>query len=348
MYQSSTMPRRTGRLLVIFALFELALAAGFWFLVGDEPRDGGGMRLTAILLGGVGVILLLVGLFSMRRAAKKDRVSMSGVAGTGEIVALTQTGVYMNDQPQVQLDLLVTIPGRSPYRVKVKEIVPLIMLGRLQGTLPVRVDPAEPETVVIQWDQSNVGSGPGGLDPSAFVVGGPGTRVLWSAGSDAGAASGMGASAPMSPETLGQVNAAIAAAMAAVGGGAAPVATPAGPPGADGSAGWAAQPGQPWQPGQPGQAGYTIEELRTYLRSNGLSGTARIDRLDDSGQTVGDERLFTMVTTVSIPGRAPFAIGPTAAMVPLEKVGRVAVGVALPVLVAPDNQNMMMVEWERV
>jgi hypothetical protein len=47
--------------------------------------------------------------------------------------------------------------GRSPYRATVKEIVPLIMLNRLQGTLPVRVDPARPESVVVQWNQPNVG-----------------------------------------------------------------------------------------------------------------------------------------------------------------------------------------------
>ena len=100
--------------------------------------------------------------------------------------------------------------------------------------------------------------------------------------------------------------------------------------------------------GQAAQAGYSVEQLRAYLRANGIAGMARIDRLDDSGQTVGDERLFTMTTTVSIPGRSPFVTGPSAAMVPLEKVGRIAVGVALPVRIAPDNQDMVMFEWDRI
>jgi hypothetical protein len=100
--------------------------------------------------------------------------------------------------------------------------------------------------------------------------------------------------------------------------------------------------------GQAAQAGYTMEQLRAWLRANGLAGTARIDRLDDSGQTVGDERLFTMTATVTIPGRPPFVTGPSAAMVPLAKVGRIAVGVALPVRVAPDNQNMLTFEWDRI
>jgi len=296
MYRSSTVGRRGGRMLVALGVFELVLAAGFWLIPGGLPEAGGAMMLTGAILGGVGVILLVIGLLWMRSAAKKDRISATGVAGTGQIMGLGQTGMTVNDQPQVELDLLVTIPGRSPYRAKVKEIVPLIMLNRLQGTLPVRVDPAHPETIIVQWDQPNIGmEGLEGFE-------------------------GLEASDSRRDETLGQV----AAAMAATGGGAAPVF------------------------GQEAQAGYTVEQLRAWLRANGIAGTARIDRLDDSGQTVGNERLFTMTTTVSVPGWAPFVTGPSAAMVPLEKVGRVAVGVALPVRVAPDNRNMLMFEWDRI
>jgi hypothetical protein len=260
----------------------------------------------------VGVILVLIGLRWMRSAAKKDRISTTGVAGTGQIMGLRQTGVTVNDQPQVELDLLVTIPGRSPYRAEVKEIVPLIMLSRLQGTLPVRVDPAEPDAVVIQWDQPNVGlGGLDGLDVDEIARFG---TVLYATGGRAGEPGSA------TDETLGQV----AAAMAAAGGGAAPVFDRA------------------------AQAGLSVEQLRAWLRANGLPGTARIDRLDDSGQSVGDERLFTMTATVTVPGWPEFVSGPSAAMVPLAKVGRVAVGVSLPVRVAPDNRNMLMFEWDRI
>jgi hypothetical protein len=314
MYRSSTMGRRSGRILVMVAVMELALAAGFWFVLGDMAYAGDGMRLTATILGITGAVLLVVGLLLMRGAAKKDRISASGVAGTGQIMGVTQTGALINNQPQVELDLLVTIPGRSPYRAKVREIVPLIMLSRLQGTLPVRVDPTEPEAVVIQWDQPGIGSGDG-AGATAFDARGV------AAGAGTGDGPGFGGPGSSTDETLGQV----AAAMAASGShGAAPVF-------ADAS-----------------QGGYSVEQLRAWLRTNGISGTARIDRLDDSGQTVGDERLFTMTTTVSIPGRPAFTSGPSAAMVPLEKVGRVAVGVALPVKVAPDNQDVQMFEWDRI
>jgi len=330
MYRSSTIGRRGGRMLVLVALFELGLAAVFWLVFAEMAGADAGdaMRLTGAILGGVGVMLLLGGLLWMRGAAKKDRISATGVAGTGQIMGLGQTGVTVNDQPQVELDLLVTIPGRSPYRAKVKEIVPLITLNRLQGTLPVRVDPAEPDTVVVQWDQPNVGfEALGGFDLAEIARsgtvpyaagGGPGG---FAGGGGPGGFAGGGGPGSGVDETLGQVAAVLAA---TGGGGAAPVY------------------------GEAAQAGYTMEQLRAWLRANGIAGTARIDRLDDSGQTVGDERLFTMTATVSLPGRPSFVTGPSAAMVPLEKVGRIAVGVALPVRVAPDNQNMLTFEWDRI
>jgi len=312
MYRSSTMGRRAGWALLLTGLFELALTGGFWFLAGATPDGAGGMLVTAAILGLIGILLLVIGVVLLRRAAATDRISAKGVPGTGQIMGLRQTGMMLNAQPQVELDLLVTIPGRASYRAKVKEIVPLIMLNRLEGTLAVRVDPARPRTVIVQWDQPNMGLASPGAEWGSGWASGP--------GAPAGFGGPPGAPGSGTDETLGQV----AAALAAAGGGAAPVF------------------------GQAAQAGYTVEQLRADLRANGLAGTARIDRLDDSGQTVGDERLFTMTTTVTIPGRAPFSTGPSAAMVPLEKVGRIAVGVALPVRVAPDNQDMLMFEWDRI
>jgi hypothetical protein len=151
------MGRRSGRIMLVVALFELALAGGFWLLSGLVPDAREGMLITAGILGSTGIVLVVVAIVLLRRAAATDRISAMGVAGTGQIMGLRQTGVLVNGQPQVELDLLVTVPGRTPYRVKAREIVPLIMLNRLQGTLPVRVDPARPETVVVQWDQPNVG-----------------------------------------------------------------------------------------------------------------------------------------------------------------------------------------------
>jgi len=67
-------------------------------------------------------------------------------------MGLRQTGVLINGQPQVEMDLLVTVMGPQSVSREGEGVVPLIMLNRLQGTLPVRVDPARPESIVVQWD----------------------------------------------------------------------------------------------------------------------------------------------------------------------------------------------------
>jgi hypothetical protein len=288
--------RMVGWVLVVTGLFELLLAGAFWMIptMIGEPAADAGLQLTAVILGVTGLGLVVVGLVLVRRAAATDRVSARGQPGTAQILGVGQTGMFVNNNPQVSLDLQVQVLGRSPYRVTVKEVVPLVMLNRLQGTVPVRVDPDDPNRVVVQWG----------------LLGAPGAP-----------GAGFGGAGSSSDESL----AAVATAMAASGASdAAPVFS------------------------QLGQENVSIEQVRAYLRANGISGTARIDRLEDSGQTIGDERLFTMTTTVTVPGRPTITTDPSAAMVPLEKVGRIAVGVVLPVKVAPDNENLVMFEWDRI
>jgi hypothetical protein len=298
----SSAARSAGFVLILVAIIELASAAVLWLVFADLPVIEESMRLTAVILGITGVLLLAIGLVLWRRARATDRISTAGQPGTARILGVAQTGVFVNRNPQVALDLEVEVLGRSPYRVTVREVVPLVLLNRLQGTLPIRVDPADPQKVVVQW----------GLVGAAGPAGG---------GSVGAAGGGFGGPGSSSDESLD----AVARAMAVSGSSdAAPVYA------------------------QPGQESVSIEQLRAWLRANGLSGTARIDRLEDSGQTVGDERLFTMTTTVSVPGRATITTAPSAAMVPLEKVGRIAVGVVLPVRVHPENENLLMFEWDRI
>ncbi len=93
---------------------------------------------------------------------------------------------------------------------------------------------------------------------------------------------------------------------------------------------------------------YSVEQLRQYLRTSGLQGEARIDKLTDTGQIVGDERLYTMQVTLSLPGREPLQLAESAAMVPLRAMHKVRVGWKVPVRVAADNPNLMMFEWDKV
>ena len=343
MYRSSSIARRGAPWLIGVGVLQVALGVFFVIGLGGIPYAGGGMVFTDAILLLVGIGLIVGGIVWLRRAADTDRISDTGLTGVGQVTAITQTGTMINHQPVIVIDMLVTVQGRAPYAARVKEPVPLILLNRLGGSLPVRVDPARPDRVVIQWDRLN--------DPTAYAAPGAPMASMPMAGMP------MAGAMPMAPGMPNAGGMETVRGVPAVGG--VPVQAIAGGPGGPGSdvdetlaqvAAAMAGSGSTVAPvyGTPGQGGISVEQLRAYVRANGISGMARIDQLADGGSTIGDERLFTMTTTVFLPERIPFTSGPSAAMVPLEKVPKIAVGVELPVKVAPENDHLVMFEWEKV
>jgi hypothetical protein len=154
-FTSSTFGRYTGKWLIGTAVFELLLAAGLGGAGLFVPSARGGLLLTAAFLAAVGIVLLWFGLRAAANAERAERIEASGLPGRATIVGLAQTGMFLNENPQIRLDLSVEIPGRPIFHVSHKEFVPLILLGRLApgGVLPVKVDQADPTHLVIQWDQ---------------------------------------------------------------------------------------------------------------------------------------------------------------------------------------------------
>lgn len=288
-FSSSTYSSYMGKWLIGIGVLELALAAIFGYFGATIPILAFGFLLTAAILGVTGLVLILFGLRSRRSAADADRIATIGLAGTATITGLTQTGMSLNDQPQVEMELMVSIPGRAPYQARRKEFVPLILLGRLSSglPLPVKVDPADPQRLVIEWGA-----------PSSMPATAGGGQI----------------------ETLAQVQAALADS-----------GLPAAAPYASAE-----------------QAGYTVDQLRATVRATGIEGTATITKLADTGEIVGDERLFTMEVTLHLPGRPDQQLPASAAMVPIAAAANVAIGRTVPVKVARDNPNLVLFEWEKL
>jgi len=307
-FTGGTIGRTAGFWLILTAVIELALAGVFVFVALTVPFVGEGMLLTAGILGAVALVCLVIGLRVRRSAAANDRLLASGLAGQAAITGLTQTGMYLNENPQVAMDLLVELPGRPAYAARRKEFVPLILLGRLSSgaPLPVRVDPADPQRLVIDWQNAGFATP---TVPGRLVDARPAT----------GAASGVSPASAID-ESVGQVQAALQVSGVPV------------------TAAYAT----------PDQANYTVEQLRDHLRQNGLAATARIDQLMDMGKVVGDEKLYTMQVTLELPGQAPEQLQPSAAMVPLTAAPKVRVGWRVPVRVSADNHQLLMFEWDKV
>ncbi|MFL5796916.1 MAG: hypothetical protein ACJ77A_03160 [Actinomycetota bacterium] len=151
-FTSSTFGKYTGGWLIGTAIFELVLSAGF-FVFGLSSGIAG-LTMTGVILGIVGIVLLVFGIGSRKKAAEADRIDQTGLAGTAQITGMTQTGMYLNNNPQIGLNLMVAVPGRNPYPIEVKQFIPLMLLGSLSvgRTLPVKVDQQDPGKVVIDWD----------------------------------------------------------------------------------------------------------------------------------------------------------------------------------------------------
>ncbi|WP_433609249.1 hypothetical protein ACQP2P_37780 [Dactylosporangium sp. CA-139114] len=148
-----TTSRGPAIIMYLVGAFEFVLGAVF-FSVGNFVPE---VRTTFMLVGGglagTAVILILVGTRLHRRFREAQEVRERGVRGTAQVLGARQTGVYLNEQPQVALQLRITAPGHGTYDTTVKEYVPLVATGML-GTgrpLTVLVDPLDPARVVIEW-----------------------------------------------------------------------------------------------------------------------------------------------------------------------------------------------------
>lgn len=138
------------------AVLELLLAGVFLVLGLVLPTAGGAMFLTGAILGVTGLLLAMWARRWQRGFAEAQRIKATGVPGSARIVGMRQTGVTMNEQPQIELNLEVTTSMQGPYQVVMKEYVPLMLIGTLSSgaPLPVKVDPANPNTVIIEWENA--------------------------------------------------------------------------------------------------------------------------------------------------------------------------------------------------
>jgi hypothetical protein len=269
-------------------------------------------------------VVIIAGLIAGKNAARTDQILQTGIPGTATITGLTQTGVYVNENPQIAMNLLVQLPGEVPYAANVRQVVPLMLLGRLSSGAPlsVRVDQMDRSKVEIDWQSTGFAA----PSPMYAAAQQPAMAAMAGAPAMAAAPAAMPASQPtmggQQDESLAQVQAALA-----------------------GSAG-GMQVANPFSNQQ--QANYSVEQLRAYLRQNGLQAQAHVDRLEDTGQIVGDERVYKMEMTLNIPGQSPQKLPASAAMVPVAVSHKLFQGMNLPVRYAAENHDLLMVEWDKV
>jgi hypothetical protein len=82
---------------------------------------------------------------------KTATLMSSGIVGEARIDHVNDTGTTINENPQVEFNLTVTIPGRDPYPTTLTQIVSRIAIDSFQpgATVPVRVSPDDPQTLML-------------------------------------------------------------------------------------------------------------------------------------------------------------------------------------------------------
>ena len=78
-------------------------------------------------------------------------------------MGLTQTGMYLNEQPQVELNLWSRSRDDRPTPATHKSFVPLILLGRLTSGAPLvrQGRSSEPTEDRVDWQSSGAIASPG-------------------------------------------------------------------------------------------------------------------------------------------------------------------------------------------
>jgi hypothetical protein len=107
---------------------------------------------TAIF-GLTGLGHLWMGFSTIKRRRHAQELRETGLRGSARILQVQQTGVTINDNPQVECTLEITIPGMQVYSVTMKVVVPIIRVGLLTSPFPltVFVNRADFNDVFIDW-----------------------------------------------------------------------------------------------------------------------------------------------------------------------------------------------------
>jgi hypothetical protein len=333
------------------------LAFGIYFAYqAMQPSQGvfdfmhEGAPIIALTLIPMGVIFTAVGWYTTRAVGRHDQLIAQGLPGMATISSAAETGVYINERPMIKLTMTVQVPGRPPYTVEHREVIPLVALGMITpgSTLPVAVDPTNPQKLAIDWsghtqtrliNQAGAGAAPGmatGSTAMPTMVSGP------------NALGGMNSSL-RAPNTLSAVPTLVAAP------------GPSGPaPGMDpssvyqlGHAGFMFTGGTPVQVGQAGPVMTTAtgqadayQQQVAGMRATSNPGRATIITAQDLGVAVQSDKIIQFMLNVTPESGASYVVQ-NAGIVPPMAIARALPGASVAVLIDRSNPQNVVIDWDR-
>ncbi len=126
--------------------------------------------ITLVVVGGslFFVFRMIGGL--QKQAQEEARLLQSGAPAQGQIMAVNQTGTYINNQPQVQIVVMVYPPNGQPYQAQLVKIVSMFETSQFQigAQVHVRYDPQNPAKIAIATQQQVMAQQPMMMAPPGY------------------------------------------------------------------------------------------------------------------------------------------------------------------------------------
>jgi hypothetical protein len=101
----------------------------------------------------VAVFLIGIYVFMNMRGDRMSALRRTGTPANATILEMTQTGIYINEMPQVRFKLRVQPTGGTAYEMNRTMTIPHIALGSLGigKTLDAYIDKKDPSNVMVDW-----------------------------------------------------------------------------------------------------------------------------------------------------------------------------------------------------
>lgn len=139
--------------LVVYKLFRPLTQAGDNLMVaqGYQPGLGGTMAMAADSMAQANATMAAFN----AGPNLAYQVAASGVEGTGTVTGARPTGQQSNLNPVYELDMTINVAGMSPYAVTHTTEVNTLRVAQVAvgRQLPVRVNPADPRQMLVQWEK---------------------------------------------------------------------------------------------------------------------------------------------------------------------------------------------------
>ena len=132
----------------------------------------GSICFSVLMIGVFAAIFIPIILRLVRNSQMTGQVMKTGMDATATILSTWDTGMRINDDPQVGMELQVQPLNGAPFQAKVTQTVSIVQLAQFQpgARLNVKYDPANPSRVAIVSVMA--GGMMGGAGMSAPLAGG--------------------------------------------------------------------------------------------------------------------------------------------------------------------------------